>query len=67
MIFFYIRHGEPIYTPDSLTPLGIKQAQAVSKRLSMYGIDRVYSSTSNRAIQSAQPTSELLEKEMSLS
>ena len=66
MIFFYIRHGEPIYTPDSLTPLGIKQAQAVSKRLSMYGIDRVYSSTSNRAIQTAQPTSELLEKEIKL-
>lgn len=28
MIFFYIRHGDPIYVPDSLTPLGMRQADA---------------------------------------
>lgn len=66
MIFFYIRHGEPIYTPDSLTPLGIKQAEAVSKRLSVYGLDKIFSSTSNRAIQTAQPTCEALNKEPTL-
>lgn len=66
MLFFYIRHGDPIYEPDSLTPLGERQAEAVAKRLAMYGIDRVYSSTSTRAIQTAKPTCELLKKEMTL-
>lgn len=64
MILFYIRHGDPIYNPDSLTPLGKRQAEAVAKRLALYGIDRIFSSTSNRAIQTAQPTSELMKKEI---
>ena len=29
MLFFYIRHGEPIYDPDSLTTLGHAQANAL--------------------------------------
>ena len=29
MIFFLIRHGDPIYRPDSLTELGHKQAAAL--------------------------------------
>ena len=56
MLFFYIRHGDPIYDPDSLTELGKKQADAVSKRLALYGIDKIYASSSNRAIQTAKPT-----------
>ncbi len=63
MIFFYIRHGDPIYNPDSLTPLGKRQAEAVAKRLALYGVDKIYASTSNRAIQTAEPTCELLKKE----
>ena len=47
MIFYYIRHGDPIYDPDSLTPLGEKQAEALAKRLALYGIDKIYSSPSN--------------------
>lgn len=66
MLFFYIRHGDPIYSPDSLTPLGERQAEALAKRLSLYGLDRIYASTSNRAIQTAKPTCELLKKEMTL-
>ena len=31
MLFFYVRHGDPIYDPDSLTPLGHRQAEAVAK------------------------------------
>lgn len=64
MLLFYIRHGDPIYEPDSLTPLGMRQAEAVAKRLSLYGIDRIYSSTSNRAIQTAKPSCELMKKDM---
>lgn len=66
MFLFYVRHGDPIYNPDSLTPLGTRQAEAVAKRLALYGIDEIYSSTSNRAIQTAQPTCEILKKQATL-
>ena len=62
MLLFYIRHGDPIYDPDSLTPLGERQAEAVAKRLALYGIDEVYASTSNRAQLTAKPTCEILKK-----
>lgn len=66
MIFYYIRHGDPIYNPDSLTPLGERQAEALAKRLALYGLDEIYSSTSNRAIMTAKPTCEILKKEATL-
>ena len=66
MLFFYVRHGDPIYNPDSLTPLGERQAEAVGKRLAMFGIDEIYSSTSERARLTARPLSELVKKEVSL-
>ncbi|MBR3715726.1 MAG: histidine phosphatase family protein [Clostridia bacterium] len=66
MLLFYVRHGDPIYSPDSLTPLGERQAEAVAKRLALYGVDRIYSSTSNRAILTAKPTCEILKKEPTL-
>jgi len=62
MLLFYVRHGDPIYSPDSLTPLGHRQAEAVAKRLALYGIDRVFSSDSHRAVLTATPTSELVKK-----
>lgn len=64
MLLFYIRHGDPIYSPDGLTPLGEAQTQAVARRLAKFGVDEIYSSTSNRAIQSALPTCRLLGKEL---
>ncbi len=63
MLFFYIRHGDPIYNPDSLTPLGHRQAEALAKRLAVYGLDEIYSSSSTRALMTAQPTCELLKLE----
>ena len=66
MLFFYVRHGDPIYNPDSLTELGKKQAEALAKRLALYGIDKIYASTSPRAIMTAQPTCDLLKKDMTL-
>ena len=42
MLLFYIRHGDPTYTPDALTPLGERQAEALAKRLSLYGLNRIY-------------------------
>ena len=66
MLFFYIRHGDPIYEPDSLTPLGLRQAEAVGKRLALFGVDRIYASTSKRAIQTATPACEMMKKELTL-
>ena len=59
MILFYVRHGDPIYNPNMLTPLGEKQAHAAAKRLAAYGLDKIYSSPSNRAIETAKPTAEM--------
>ena len=62
MLLYYIRHGDPIYDPDSLTPLGHKQAAALADRLCLYGFDEIYSSTSTRAIMTAEPTCKRLGK-----
>lgn len=64
MLFFYLRHGDPIYDPDSLTPLGQRQAEALAKRLALYGLDEIYASSSTRAQQTAAPTAALLNKEI---
>lgn len=60
MLLYIIRHGEPIYGPDTLTPLGKQQAQALAGRLSVHGLDRIYSSPLGRARETAQPTAERL-------
>ena len=62
MLLFFLRHGDPIYDPDSLTELGRRQAEALGRRLAAYGLDRIFVSTSNRAIETARPTCELLKQ-----
>ena len=64
MILYYVRHGDPIYNPDSLTPLGHRQAEAVGRRFAVHGLDKIYSSPSVRARQTAMPTCEILKKDM---
>ncbi len=66
MLLYYVRHGDPIYDPDSLTELGHRQAEAVAKRLALHGIDEIYSSSSNRAILTSKPTCEILGKEATI-
>ena len=66
MILYYVRHGDPIYDPDSLTELGHKQAAALAKRFAVYGLDEIYSSPSRRAMQTAQPTCEALGLKMKI-
>lgn len=66
MLLFYIRHGDPIYNPDSLTPLGHEQAKALANRLLLCDIERVYSSPSTRARQTAEPFCALTRKEMTI-
>lgn len=60
MLLYIIRHGNPIYNPDSLTPRGHLQAQALAKRLALQGLDKIFVSPMIRARQTAQPTCELL-------
>jgi broad specificity phosphatase PhoE len=60
MILYVIRHGDPDYATDSLTPKGKLQADALAKRLAVHGIDTVYSSPLGRAMLTAKSTCDLL-------
>lgn len=62
MLLYYVRHGDPVYDPNQLTPLGQRQAEAVGRRLAVHGIDRIYASPSNRARQTAQPLCEMMKQ-----
>lgn len=62
MLFYLIRHADPIYNPDSITDLGKRQAEAVGRRLAAHGIDEIYSSPMIRAQETAKPLSEILKK-----
>lgn len=60
MLLYFIRHGDPDYSTDSLTPLGRRQAEAVAHRLAVCGVDKIYASPLGRAQQTAEPTAEML-------
>ncbi len=67
MLFYYIRHGEPLTVPDhSLTPLGRAQADALAKRLCLFGLDRVFASPTLRTLQTAKPICDLLGREITV-
>ena len=59
MLFYYVRHGDPVYQPDSLTPLGLRQAEAVGRRLAHVKFDKVFVSSSERAKLTAKPLLEM--------
>ena len=54
MLLYIIRHGDPIYAPDSLTPKGHLQAAALAKRLAVHGLDKIFASPLVRAQQTAK-------------
>lgn len=60
MLLYIIRHGHPDYTTDTLTDIGVLQAESVGKRLYASGIDRIFTSPMGRAVQTAQPACRLL-------
>jgi probable phosphoglycerate mutase len=64
MLLYIVRHGDKSYNSDSLTELGKVQAQAVAKRVSHFGIDKIYSSSMIRAQQTAEPTAILTKKDV---
>ena len=66
MLLFYVRHGDPIYDPDSLTEQGLKQADALVNRMKRCNPSKIYASSSNRAMLTAKPTCDALGIEMTL-
>lgn len=49
MRLLFIRHADPDYVLDSLTPTGIQEAEALRDYLSSYSLDEVYCSPLGRA------------------
>ena len=60
MRIIFVRHGEPDYARDCLTPTGKRQAAAAARRLEREGIQEIYASPMGRARETAQFTADLL-------
>lgn len=54
MRIIFVRHGRPNYAIDRLTDLGHLQAEAAADRLESEKIDRFFSSTCGRAVETAE-------------
>ena len=54
MRIIFVRHGHPDYKNDCLTELGHKQAEAAAQRLCNEKIEKIYSSSCGRAVETAQ-------------
>ena len=66
MKLYVIRHGDPDYKNDALTPLGERQAEALAHRFVNSRLDEIYSSPLGRAIATATPTAEILKKKIEI-
>ena len=60
MRFLIIRHGDPDYAHDSLTPKGFREAEALAVRLKKEGVNKIYVSPLGRAAATAAPTAAAL-------
>ncbi len=60
MRLFIIRHADPDYPNNTITPAGHLEAQALAKRMSRIGLDYIYSSPLGRAIHTMQYTADAL-------
>lgn len=60
MKLILVRHGHPDYTTDTLTSLGIRQAEAAAVRLKDEGITEIHASSSGRAYETAGYTAKAL-------
>ena len=63
MKILLIRHGEPDYERDSLTPKGFREAEILADRLCATPADAYYVSPLGRARDTARPTLERLNRE----
>ena len=53
MKIIFVRHGDPNYELDTLTPVGVEQAQALAEYLKDMPMDGIYSSPMGRAYLTA--------------
>ncbi|MDL2232719.1 histidine phosphatase family protein [Ruminococcaceae bacterium OttesenSCG-928-L11] len=53
-----IRHGDPDYANDSLTPLGHREAAALAERMAAFPLEAIYSSPMGRARQTGAYTAD---------
>lgn len=60
MRLYIIRHADPDYEYDTLTPAGHREAAALAERLEAEGIDRIFCSPLGRARRTMQYTAERL-------
>ena len=61
MRLYIIRHGDPDYENDTITPEGHSEARALAERMSLQGLDRIYCSPLGRAIDTMKYTSQMLD------
>jgi probable phosphoglycerate mutase len=54
MRLIFVRHGHPNYVDDCLTDLGHLQAEAAAQRLCTENIDKIFTSSSGRAVETAE-------------
>lgn len=59
MHLYVIRHADPDYSHDTLTPQGVKEAQALARRMARVGLTHLYSSPVPRALLTSQAIAEL--------
>ena len=56
MRLLFIRHGDPDYAVDGLTPTGQKEVELLAERIAPMDIAEYYVSTMGRALATARPT-----------
>lgn len=60
MRLYIIRHGDPDYENNTITPAGHLEAEALAKHLKNVGLDKIYYSPLGRAIDTMKYTADLL-------
>lgn len=60
MLLHIIRHGDPDYQNDALTPAGRLEAAALAERFAREGLDRIYTSPQGRAFETMRATADRL-------
>ena len=66
MKILIIRHAEPDYKNNTLTNKGFVEAEYLSDKLQHSSITHIYSSPLNRAVLTAKPTAEKINKEIEI-
>jgi len=60
MRLYIIRHADPDYANNTITPAGQAEGGALAAHIQTLGVDEIYSSPQGRAIDTARYTTDLL-------